>query len=150
MIPTVTINDVELDAPGRSVTNSNVLMNAAPKRRSNRVRAGVAGRKGAPGFPDQRTVDVEILLDGRFDANGDPSDDRDDACESHFLYLRQELIESLEDDEGCVECVVSSNVADYSGPVQIDNMEFLPFRGDWMVFLEVTIPAGALEVVGGS
>ena len=120
----VTLNGVELDAPGRLTLNSWVLTDGAKRRRKNRTRPGVDGQKGSRGFKDPRDVTLEVFLDGRWDADGDPVNTAVHlatvaAVQSHILFLRTAILDDPGDAEGCVTCSVTTAVAGttHDGPV---------------------------------
>lgn len=150
-IPTwglVTLNDIELDAPGRLTQNSYVLTYGAAKRRKNRVRPGVDGERGSKGFKTPRSVQLHVFLDGRWDANGDPSADPIEAVASHILWLRSEILDDPGDAEGAVECVVTSAVpgTTHEGPVQVDDLVHEPGIGAQVVTFDLVILRGELAV----
>jgi hypothetical protein len=148
----VDLNDIELDAPGRQVLDSWVLTDGAPRRRKNKVRPGVDGVKGAKGFKDPRQVELSVFLDGRWNADGSPASDPIAAVASHVLYLRTSILDDPGDDEGAVDCVVTSAVpgTTHEGPVQVDDLRSEPGIGAQVVTFELVIIRGDLAIVAGS
>lgn len=148
----VDLNSIELDAPGRLTLNSYVLTDGAPRRRKNRVRPGVDGELGAKGFKTPRTVQLEVFLDGRWDYLGAPATDPVAAVESHYLYLRQQILDDDGDDEGAVTCTVSSAIAgvSYQGLVQVDDLVHQPGIGAQVITFDLVLLRGELASVLGS
>lgn len=148
----VTLNGIDLDAPGRRVLNSYVLMDGAQRRRKNEVRPNVHGALGSKGFRDPRDVALEVYLDGRWDSAGSPAVDELSAVQSHILYLEQNILDDDGDDEGAVECVVDLAVAGYTreGMVQVNDLLQDPGVGAQIVTFALTLIRGRLEIVAGS
>lgn len=153
----VTLNDVEMDAPGRIGLNSYVLTDGAPRRRKNKVRPGVDGELGSKARKTPRSVQYEVFLDGRWDADGEPTDTSDPlaviaAVQSHILYLRSAILDDDGDDEGCVDCVVTSAIpgTTHQGPVQVDDLVADPGLGAQVVTFDLVIIRGDLAIVAGS
>jgi hypothetical protein len=148
----VTLNAIELDAPGRRVLNSYVLMDGARRRRKNEVRPNVDGVLGSKGFKDPRDVDLEVYLDGQWDSAGSPAVDEQAAVASHIIYLRQNILDDPGDDEGAVDCVVESAVAGYTheGPVQVNDLVQQPGIGAQIITIPLTLIRGELDIIAGS
>lgn len=153
----VTLNDIEMDAPGRIGLNSYVLTDGAPRRRKNKVRPGVDSELGSKARKTPRSVQFEVFLDGRWDADGDPTDTSDAlaviaAVQSHILYLRTAILDDDGDAEGCVDCVVTSAIpgTTHEGPVQVDDLVADPGIGAQVVTFDLTIIRGDLAIVAGS
>lgn len=153
----VTLNGVELDAPGRLTLNSWVLTDGARRRRKNRTRPGVDGQKGSRGFKDPRDVTLEVFLDGRWDADGDPVNTAVHlatvaAVQSHILFLRTAILDDPGDAEGCVTCSVTTAVAGttHDGPVQVDDLRADPGIGAQVVTFSLCILRGELAITAGS
>lgn len=153
----VTLNDIEMDAPGRVGLNSYVLTDGAPRRRKNKVRPGVDGELGSKARKTPRSVQFEVFLDGRWDADGDPTDTSDSlaviaAVQSHILYLRTAILDDDGDAEGCVPCEVTSAIpgTTHEGPVQVDDLVADPGIGAQVVTFDLVIIRGDLDIVTGS
>lgn len=152
----VTLNGVAIDAAGRVGLNSHVLMDAAQRRRKNRVRPGVDGEKGSKARKRPRTVRLEVFLDGRWSFAGAPTDMSAPfgavaAVQSHLLALRSAIVDADGDAEGCVPCVVTTAIpgVTHEGPVQVDDFVADPGIGAQVVTFELVIIRGDLEIVGG-
>lgn len=151
----VTIGGVSLHTPAWQCTNSYLLTDPAPRRRNNRVRPGVAGVYGGPGFRDEWTVELEIAINGWWNANGTPNANPAAGAESHYLYLRENVLDASDvsvsgDDQGRLSCTVTSAIAggSYSGFVQIDRLTREPQRNAACVYMDVTLPSGGLTYTG--
>jgi hypothetical protein len=152
----VTLNDIEMDAPGRIGLNSYVLTDGHPPPEEQ----GAARRRRRArieGPQDARSVQFEVFLDGRWDADGDPTDTSDAlaviaAVQSHILYLRTAILDDDGDAEGCVDCVVTSAIpgTTHEGPVQVDDLVADPGIGAQVVTFDLTIIRGDLAIVAGS
>ena len=141
----VTLNGVELDAPGRLTLNSWVLTDGAKRRRKNRTRPGVDGQKGSRGFKDPRDVTLEVFLDGRWDADGDP-------VNTAVHLATAAILDDPGDAEGCVTCSVTTAVAGttHDGPVQVDDLRADPGIGAQVVTFSLCILRGELAITAGS
>lgn len=148
----VNLNGIALDAPGRRVLNSYVLMDGAPRRRKNEVRPNYDGVLGGPAFKDARDVSLEVYLDGQWDSAGSPAVDQAAAVASHIMYLRQNILDDAGDDEGAVDCVVESAVAGYTheGPVQVNDLVQQPGIGAQIITIPLTLIRGELDIIAGS
>lgn len=148
----VSLNAIELDAPGRVTLNSYVLMDGAPRRRNNRVRPGVDGEYGGTAYKTTRDVSLEVYLDGRWDSAGTPAAEPIAAVASHLIYLRQNILDAVGDAEGSVACIVDSAVAGitHEGQVQVNDLVAEAGIGAQVVTFELTMIRGELDIVGGS
>lgn len=148
----VTLNDIEIDGPGRLGLNSWVFLRGAPRRRKNRVRPGVDGERGGRGFKRPRAVQFEVFLDGRYDYAGVAATDPVAAVEDHCNYLRTEILDDPGDEEGAVSIVVTSKMPGviYEGVVQVDDLDWEPGIGAQVVTFDLVILRGDLDIVAGS
>lgn len=148
----VTLNDIEIDGPGRLGLNSYVFMQGARRRRKNRVRPGVDGKRGSRGFKDPRDVQFEVFLDGRYDYEGVAATDPVAAVEEHCIFLRTDILDDPGDEDGCVPIVVTSKLTGvtYEGRVQVNDLTWEPGIGAQTVVFDLTILQGDLDIVAGS
>jgi hypothetical protein len=150
-----TIGGISLHTPAWQCTNTYLLTDPAPRRRNNRVRPGVAGTYGGPGFRDEWQVELEIAVNGWWNFNGTPATDPAATAEAHYLYLVENILDASDvsvsgDAQGRLACTVTSAITGglYSGYVQIDSMTREPLRHAACVYMNVTLPSGGLTYTG--
>lgn len=145
-----TIGGISLHTPAWQCTNTYLLTDPAPRRRNNRKRPGVAGTYGGPGFKDEWSVELEIAINGWWNADGSPNANPAAGAESHFLYLTENILDEPGDLQGRLTCTVTSAISGglYSGYVQIDHLRREPQRNAACVYMDVTLPSGGLVFSG--
>lgn len=147
----VTIGSVSLHTPGWQCMNSYLLTDPAPRRRKNRIRPGVAGVYGGPGYPEEWTVELEIAINGWWEANGSPAADPVATAEEHWLYLVENVYDASDvsasgDSQGRLAVQVTSAIPGgvYLGYVQVNTFRREPIRDAACAYLELTLPSGGL------
>lgn len=151
----VTIGGVSLHTPAWQCTNSYLLTDPAPRRRNNRVRPGVAGVYGGPGYKDEWTVELEVAINGWWTRTGAANANPASGAEVNWRYLVTNILDASDvsvsgDAQGRLPCTVTSAIAGglYTGYVQIERMFREPIRNAACGYIEVTLPSGGLTLTG--
>lgn len=146
----VTLNSVALDGPGRRVLNVQDVTGPGGKRFKNKVRPGVVGEKGSKGLRAARTVDLDIYVDGAYDADGDPTSDPVAAVDSVIEMFTDLILDADGDAQGRVAMVVTTTQTGvtYEGMVQVVEIDPAPGIGGRVVTIELNLTAGRLELTG--
>lgn len=145
----VTLNGVDLQTPAWLCLNSNVLLSAAPRSRSNSRLAGVAGEVGRRATINSRTVDLNVLVTGQVDPTGVAFPDPIEGLEANIAALQASVYDVTEADDGAVSIAVERRSGEIrAGRVQLN--DFVPGNGiaNCVVAIEVLILGGTLLPVG--
>ena len=148
------LGGLELAGGAFKILNARQIILPAPKSRSNVSAAELDADLGRRSRRTGRTVDLEVLVTGTVDDNGNvPAGvfDPTDRCDTNEDVLRAATFDAPEDDFGCIELdLVKRNGQRMVGDVQVD--DFAPGAGatERVVVMQITVPDGELTAVESS